>query len=142
MKLITHFLFVSILFISVNSFAQQNPVSFEIEIVEDTIVYHAEIEKGWHLYAANLPDPSAGPLPTEFVYNEPIPELTGNIIEPKGHTEMDDAFGVEVKYFENETYYKQLLKATPPSTISGTIYYMVCNDEMCIPLEYTFTVTP
>jgi len=67
--------------------------------------------------------------------------LVGNVIEPMGHTEMDDAFGVEVKYFEDHTYYKQLL-GSAPKIIIGTVYYMVCNDEMCIPLEYPFSITP
>lgn len=123
-------------------FSQHNPVSFETKIINDTIVFSADIEQGWHLYAANLPDPTAGPLPTEIVYNDPAPEITGNIIEPEGHTEMDEAFGIKVKYFENSTYYKQVLEASPAHTISGTVYYMVCNDEMCIPLEYSFSINP
>lgn len=122
-------------------FAQENPVTFNVKKHGDTLVFSAEIEKGWHMYAANLPDPTGGPLPTEIVYNEPAPTIVGNIIEPEGHTEMDDAFGIEVKYFEKEAYYKQVL-SDYPSTISGTVYYMVCNDQMCIPLEYAFSITP
>lgn len=142
MKLIQYSIISFLLFVGIQTFGQHNPVSFNVHIDGDTIIFNANIESGWHLYAANLPDPTAGPLPTEFVYNDPAPELVGNVIEPKGHTEMDDAFGVEVKYFEHTTYYKQPLKSAPSSTISGTVYYMVCNDEMCIPLEYAFTVSP
>ncbi|MCB9188408.1 MAG: hypothetical protein H6599_03920 [Flavobacteriales bacterium] len=118
-------------------FAQENPVKFKVEMHEDTLVFHAEIDKGWHMYAANLPDPTGGPLPTEIIYNDPSPRTIGAIIEPEGHTEMDEAFGIEVKYFETETFYKQVI-ADAPKIISGTVYFMVCNDQMCIPLEYHF----
>ena len=141
MKFFSSLFFVTIIAICSNVHAQVNPVSFEVNLNGDTIIFNAQIESGWHLYAANLPDPTAGPLPTEFVYNDPAPELVGNVIEPMGHTEMDDAFGVEVKYFEDHTYYKQLL-GSAPKIIIGTVYYMVCNDEMCIPLEYPFSITP
>lgn len=122
--------------------AQNNPVSFTVKTSGDTLIFDAQIEPGWHMYAANLPDPTAGPLPTEFVYNDPSPELVGEIIEPEGHVEMDDAFGVEVKYFEQSSYFKQRVKMSSTASISGTVYYMVCNDEMCIPFEYPFSINP
>jgi thiol:disulfide interchange protein DsbD len=135
-------LLVMVLFaIAHSAYAQHNPVTFTVHAVEDTLIFDAQIEEGWHLYAANLPDPTGGPLPTEFVYNEPAPQLKGAIVESEGHVEMDESFGVKVKYFEDHAFFKQGLSAAP-SQISGTIYYMVCNDEMCIPLEYMFNVNP
>ncbi len=130
------------LLLAFGGFAQENPVSFQVHLNEDTLIFDATIEPGWHLYAANLPDPTGGPLPTEIVYNDPAPETKGAIIEPAGHVEMDDAFGIDVKYFEKAAYYKQVLAKVPQTLISGTVYYMVCNDEMCIPLEYGFSVNP
>lgn len=142
MKLIIRLFTATLIFLCSHTvLAQHKPVSFDVKLHEDTLVFEADIESGWHLYAANLPDPTGGPLPTEIVYSDPAPILKGKIIEPKGHTEMDDAFGIEVKYFEERTYYKQVLSSAP-KTISGTVYYMVCNDEMCIPLEYPFSVSP
>ncbi|CAG5076514.1 protein-disulfide reductase DsbD N-terminal domain-containing protein [Parvicella tangerina] len=141
-KIHTLFLFLFFLSCGTASYSQHNPVSFQTSTHGDTLVFDAHIESGWHLYAANLPDPTGGPLPTEIVYDDPAPELIGGILEPKGHVEMDESFGVEVKYFENKTYYKQVLASTAKEHITGTIYYMVCNDEMCIPLEYKFSVNP
>lgn len=133
------FTFLSFFFLMQFINAQENPVTFTVEQQDKSITFNATIASGWHLYAANLPDPTSGPLPTEIVYNEPAPSVVGTIEEPKGHTEMDDAFGIEVKFFEEKTYFKQTF-AEKPEHVSGTIYYMVCNDEMCIPLEYPFAL--
>jgi thiol:disulfide interchange protein DsbD len=123
--------------------AQHNPVTFDISQSGDTAIFHANIEEGWHMYAVNLPDPMGGPLPTEFVFEASDSfALFDSIIESKGHTEMDDAFGIEVTYFETEATFKQRLldlsKGAQPD-VKGNIYYMVCNDEMCIPLERSFS---
>jgi len=136
------FLALTAFLLSFTLTAQHNPVSFEISHENQTIVFKASIEKGWHLYAAHLPNPFEGPLPTEIIFNESEQfVLQDSIIESVGHTEMDDAFGIEVKYFENSATFKQPIKVTSKAdvTISGTIYYMVCNDEMCIPLERAFS---
>jgi hypothetical protein len=49
--------------------AQTNPVKFHSYAQNDTLVFEATIDKGWHLYAAHLPNPYEGPLPTELVFN-------------------------------------------------------------------------
>jgi thiol:disulfide interchange protein DsbD len=134
---------ILVLIISSQSIAQHNPVSFEISQSGDTAIFHASIEQGWHMYAVNLPDPDGGPLPTEFVFEEsPSFILIDGISESEGHTELDDAFGIEVTYFETEATFKQRIldktKGANPN-IKGVVYYMVCNDEMCIPLERPFS---
>ena len=126
------------LILSVGLTAQNNPVVFNISQSADTIVFNAVIEGGWHLYAVHLPNPNEGPLPTEinmdssndFTISEPV-------IEEEGHTEMDDAFGIEVKYFEENAVFKQPIKVLTQEdfNITGTISYMVCNDQMCIPFD-------
>ena len=125
--------------------AQHNPVTFTISQSGDTAIFHTSIEKGWHMYAVNLPDPMGGPLPTEFIFEESSKfALIDGVTESKGHTEMDDAFGIEVTYFETESTFKQrvldLSKGAHPE-VKGVIYYMVCNDEMCIPLDRPFSFT-
>lgn len=136
-------LFILSFLISGLTLAQHNPVTFDITQSGDTAIFHASIEKGWHMYAVNLPDPMGGPLPTEFVFEESESySLSGNISESIGHTEMDDAFGIEVTYFENKTTFKQRLKNQSNEAhpdVKGIVYYMVCNDEMCIPLERPFS---
>ena len=123
--------------------SQHNPVSFDISQNDDTLIFNATIETGWHLYAANLPNPEEGPLPTEiYIDANAMIDSTSAIYEGEGHTEMDDAFGIEVKYFETNATFKQRVitkeKITP---ITGVINYMVCNDAMCIPFDVPFSYT-
>ena len=125
--------------------AQHNPVSFNISQSSDTIIFDAVIEDGWHMYAVHLPNPNEGPLPTEFIIDSTEHfNLVEPVIEEEGHTEMDDAFGIEVKYFEKNVTFKQPIKVLTQEEfhITGTISYMVCNDQMCIPfdvpLNYSF----
>ncbi len=136
-KFLLLFIFSSFYFFT---FSQENPVHFTFSHNGDTLVVDTKIDAGWHLYAVHLPNPNEGPLPTEFVFNpSKVWTSEGEIIEETGHTEMDDAFGVEVKFFENYTVFKQPIKTySNQFNVSGKIYYMVCNDQMCIPLEREF----
>jgi len=145
----------TLVFISFFALGQTNPVKFEITQNGDVLVFEAEIEEGWHLYAANLPSPDAGPLPTEFVFDaqtidenaDGVPDnsvvANGKITESEGIREMDDAFGVEVVYYKEHATFNVPYKVTiasPNSVAKGMIYYMVCNDESCIPFDVSFEV--
>ena len=139
------FFFLSIIFIHIGILSQQNPVTWKIEYHKDNslIKYKTSIEYGWHLYAANLPSPDEGPLPTEFNYNDSDKfKLSGAVFESKSIEEFDENFGVDVRYFENSAEFSQKIELTSsePFPITGTIYYMVCNDQMCIPFEDPFEV--
>lgn len=136
-------LIFSLVFSSQMLFGQQNPVKFTVTHLADTLIFTASIEKGWHLYAAHLPHPNEGPLPTEIIYTASSNFLlNGPILEGKGIVKLDEAFGVDVKYFETKAVFKQVItKNTSESfTCSGSINYMVCNDQMCIPLEFPFSI--
>jgi len=47
----------------------------------------------------------------------------------------DQYFNVDVKYFNNKVDFVQTvtLKADAKTSVSGTVEYMVCNDEECLP---------
>ena len=47
----------------------------------------------------------------------------------------DPNFKSEVLYFSNNVQFVQTakLKAKATTTVSGTVEYMVCNDEECLP---------
>ena len=128
---------------SLSATSQENPVKLDFSQNADTLIINATIEKGWHLYAAHLPNPNEGTLPTEIIIssNENV-VANGPIVEDIGHTEMDDAFGIEVKYFEETAFFKQAITAKIDQVLlSGTVNYMVCNDNMCIPFDVPFTFT-
>ena len=42
----------------------QNPVNWNISYNKNTVVFSAEIDSNWHLYAVDVPFPNQGPLPT------------------------------------------------------------------------------
>jgi len=118
----------------------------KVEKEDDTylIIFHANITDDWHLYSQYLPSPDAGPLPTQFAFdvNENI-ELIGKVTEDKDkmHSVMDNAFGVQVNYYDGEVTFTQKVKISSGlATLSGFVYYMVCSDIMCVPRDMEFSI--
>jgi DsbC/DsbD-like thiol-disulfide interchange protein len=130
-------------FIAVLVFAQpKNPVSFTYEAVKNTngtydVIVKATVDKGWHIYSQNTD--KGGPIPTSVTFKaNPLAKASGKVLE-KGKLEkvFDKAFGVNVLYFSNSVQFIQnfKVKAGVKTTIKGTIEYMVCDDEMCLPAK-------
>lgn len=103
---------------------------------EAELVFTANIEKGWHLYSQHID--GDGPVPTTFTFQElGGATLNGEVSEGEGHTEMDENFGMELKYFDGKADFVQKVKiSTAASTIKGELEFMVCNDERCLPPDY------
>jgi hypothetical protein len=118
----------------------ENPVkwSYAAKKVNDKVyqvVITATLPKPWHIYSQYTPD--GGPKPTKIVYTKnPLLVISG---EPKENgtlkTVHDKNFGVDVRYFGEKVEFVQTvqLKAAAKTSVSGTIDYMVCNDEKCLP---------
>lgn len=108
-----------------------------VEKVSDTeykLISKASIETGWHLYSQSVPE--GGPIPTTFIFindNNSL-EFIGKTIEEEGHTVDDPVFGMKIKFFENHATFVQHVKV-PENTnkVSGTVEFMVCDDERCLP---------
>ena len=108
------------------------------------IIFHANIADSWHLYSQELSSQDAGPLPTEFAFdvNKNI-TLIGKVTEDKGkmHSVMDEAFGVQVNYYDGQVTFTQKVKIkSDKASLSGSVYYMVCNEEMCVPKDMEFDI--
>ncbi|GHT64063.1 thiol:disulfide interchange protein DsbD [Bacteroidia bacterium] len=122
----------------------QEPVKWNYHINESgEILFHADVEKGWHLYDMNLPED--GPIPTSFEFERIVgAELSGKVhTNSKIHSQYEEMFLMTVRWFaENPTFIQQL-KITDKAKfqISGTINYMVCNDENCISGDEPFYFT-
>ena len=89
----------------------------------------------WHTYSQFTPD--GGPVPTKFVFaKNPLYSLEGDVME-KGRmiTKHETVFGVDVKYFDGSVDFVQKvkLKNTVKTNFTGTVTFMVCNDEQCLP---------
>ena len=118
-----------------SSFNAQNNVygTFDFDRESSAMVFTAKIGDHWHLYSQKT-DPSVGPVPTSFAYskNKSI-KVEGEVSEPKPIEHYDVNFEGDVLFFEGTVELTQKIKFKKSTTVAGTISYMVCNDEMCLP---------
>ncbi|NNM15843.1 MAG: sugar transporter [Bacteroidia bacterium] len=137
---------LSILFLSVYESAAQipSPVHWEFSVAEvdgdeATLLFKANIDKGWHLYSQHV-DPM-GPIPTEFTFKESKEfSLIGDVTEDEndGETVYDPNFEMELTYFSNQAFFYQKVKLNYLGSfkIAGDVGFMVCDDKRCLPPEY------
>ena len=115
--------------------------SFDVELTgksQAKLIFKATIEKGWHIYALNLPS-DQGPLPTVFTFN-PSDDYTlaGKTREGEFITHFDPNFNMDLNYFEDEAVFTQTINRLSQKDfkVAGELSFMVCNDEMCLPPDY------
>jgi thiol:disulfide interchange protein len=106
------------------------------EIVE--IQAQASIDKGWHLYSTVPPEEDAGPIPTEFSGDSSGVYFTfasGVKESPKPDSEFDPNFGVTVSHFSKKADFSFRIKvhSADDFNFEGAVFYMVCDDEQCLP---------
>ena len=120
-----------------------NPVSWSTEVrqIEDEqyeLLIHAKIDKGWHLYSQELPSDD-GPIATEFTFPEGSNyTLQGDVKEPEAITEYDPNFDMDLNYFKDQVTFTQIIVSTSnaPINLTAEVYFMVCDEEKCLPPEY------
>lgn len=133
-------LIVFLLFAGVNASDAQilTPVHWSyaakrINPKEAVIFIKADMDAGWHIYSQFIKE--GGPVKTTIKF-QPSPDfvLKGNTSEPKAITKMEKAFDMEVSYFEKSVIFQQRITIKKGKTaIKGSIGYMTCNDEKCLP---------
>lgn len=118
----------------------QTPVKWSYsakKISTNTYEVHltATIEKGWHTYSQTTPD--GGPIPTAIAFGKnPLFDVQGATKEVgKLETHFEKLFNVDVKQFSNKVDFVQVikLKTAAKTNVTGTVDFMVCNDEQCLP---------
>ncbi|MGJ1262837.1 protein-disulfide reductase DsbD domain-containing protein [Sphingobacterium spiritivorum] len=139
-------LIVAILFTVVSTHAQiLNPVKWSVATkkssnTEATVYIKATIDKGWHIYSQNVGE--GGPVATSFSFT-PSKDFTlaGKTVEPTPKSKYEDAFKMNVKFFEKEVIFAQKVKLKKGQTaVKGKVEFMVCDDSRCLPPdEYAFT---
>ncbi|MFA6945326.1 MAG: cytochrome c biogenesis protein CcdA [Pedobacter sp.] len=146
---------VVFLFLSLASWAQfpdpnakiYDPVKWnfsseKINDKESNLIITAKIEKGWHVYSQFIEE--GGPIPTSFKFKPSSDyKLTGKVTEsPKAITAFDKNFNMQIAWHKDQVIFKQKVSLLVPKTsISGTLEFMVCNDERCLPpAEVEFTI--
>ncbi len=134
------FLF-TIIITSTTLFAQiQNPVKWaysskKISAGKYEVHLTANIDNGWHIYSQTTPE--GGPVPTAINFTKNPLLTTSGIAKEEGKMESshDKIFDVDVKQFSNKVDFVQTVtvKANIKTKAAGTIKYMVCNDQQCLP---------
>ncbi|MBE7628659.1 protein-disulfide reductase DsbD domain-containing protein [Tenacibaculum piscium] len=137
-KLILLFTFI----ISVTCYGQiENPVKWSTKVEkisdkESELIAVATLENQWYIYSQKID--KGGPIPTLFSFTGDKRYMKkGNTKEGKGLVANDEIFEMHIKYFENKAIFTQRvrLKTNEKFTIKGTVEYMVCSKESCLPPE-------
>jgi DsbC/DsbD-like thiol-disulfide interchange protein len=99
------------------------------------ITITATLPKPWHIYSQNSGE--AGPIPTKITFTKnPLLTLVGKITEEgKLEKTFDKLFNTNVLSYGNKVVFVQkvILKSPVKTSITATVNYMVCNNEMCLP---------
>lgn len=135
------FLLVAGLFLSFSASSQiLKPVKWSYAAkktskTEATLYLKATIDQGWHLYSQNMAD--GGPVKTTFTFAPAKAyKVNGKTIEPKPVTKFEKTFDMNVSYFANAVVFQQKVKLTGANAVvKGTVEYMVCDDQQCLPPE-------
>jgi DsbC/DsbD-like thiol-disulfide interchange protein len=108
---------------------------------ETTVVLQATLAPGWHIYSQQLAQ--GGPIPTRFRFdtgNDVVLEAT-TLELGDAHTFHDSLYEMDVTWYSGSVVFQQrirLLKRV--KVLSGTVQYMTCNNEICIPAEKEFSI--
>ncbi|MBL7778222.1 MAG: thioredoxin family protein [Chitinophagales bacterium] len=101
---------------------------------EYSLVFTAKIDAKWHVYSQNIGE--GGPVPTSFQFekNSNV-ELVGKTTETgvKVHDGHDPVFDMQLKYYETGMTCTQKVKVKADTKLKGTVEFMVCDDERCLP---------
>ena len=143
---VLHFLFCSFF-----TFSQiEDPIkwSYKVEPAESgfyNLKFTAVIEDTWHLYSQNIPD--GGPIATSFHFTENKRfEFAGKTKElSKALVKFDQTFAMKLTTFSKEAIFVQKIKvkSNDLSDIKGTVEFMCCNDQKCLPpkeVEFSFAI--
>lgn len=133
------YILLAFLFFGQNTFGQiLDPVAWStsVEKISETeydLVVTTIIDPGWHLYSQKVPED--GPIPTTFAFeSSEAYTLVGETIEDEGEVVDDPVFMMRIKFFSDKAVFKQrVVFKSDPTTIQGSVEFMVCDDSRCLP---------
>ncbi len=109
---------------------------------EIDIIFNGNIEAGWHLYAADLPE--GGPMPTALGTDAlQGARLKGGLRQGPGKKNVhDEVFDMQVSYFIGHCTFTQRIELTAANYLAeGWLEYQVCKDDgACVPGKVDFRV--
>lgn len=107
-----------------------------------TVIMDAEIKDGLHVFSVIPPEKDAN-LPTVLELDPAVKgvSLEGKLKESgKLHSEYDDVFETQVRYFKGHAQFSQQFKIkSKGGRIKGQLVYQVCDEEgMCASQKQPF----
>ena len=134
------FSFIGFLMVAIAVAQVQNPVKWSYtakKIADKTYEVHisAMIDPGWHVYTLDHKADVGVATSVKFAKN-PLADLSGTILaKGKPVSLKDPSTGEMVKFYTNTIDLVQVykLKTAVPTKITGTLEYMTCDDERCLP---------
>ncbi|MFO8234918.1 MAG: protein-disulfide reductase DsbD family protein [Bacteroidales bacterium] len=127
-------------FFSVVGFSQPaDPVTwnYTVEKIDNqtaNLVFYADIDDNWHLYAQDFAE--GGPLRTTFHFDESdkYELIDGTDESPEPEEVYDEIFEMDVKQFSEEATFTQKIKIKSEDDfeITGNVEYQVCQDDRCV----------
>ena len=117
----------------------QDPVHFKVEKKqtsdsEVSVIFSAKIDAGWHVYSTGMP--SDGPQSAVLTTEKSEGAKAVGALKPMGKEikQMDEMFGMELRFFEGSVKFVQKYKITGKKyKISGYLTYGACCDGSCMP---------
>ncbi|MFT5780097.1 MAG: hypothetical protein ACI837_003058 [Crocinitomicaceae bacterium] len=135
-KMFQRIIVLFIVILSNSAFSQEKVEwTYTYDDVANEIHLKAEMADGWHLYSQHIDD-GIGPVPTSFTFDQNDAYKTvGKTTEPNPIVKYDPNFEGELAFFSEEALFIQKIKVKKSGDVKGTIVFMACNDEMCLPPE-------
>ena len=126
--------------------AQTGPVSWHFEAQSlngnaANLILTATLARGWHLYSQHIE--AGGPIPTHIRFETGDDATLEGITIEKGdpHTIHDSLYEMDVTWYTGSVVFEQRIRLINPVTaLRGTVEYMTCNDEICVPAQQTFSI--
>lgn len=131
---------LSIIVLSTIMVSAQKPIKWRtsakmINETEGVITMKAIIEPGWHLYGTNIP--TGGPKATKFDLTNSVGIKLMGEVEPsvKPIKVHDQVFDLTLNWWDKTTTFTQKFTINTKENVKivGTIQYMGCNDQTCLP---------
>jgi hypothetical protein len=94
----------------------------------------ATISEGWYVYSQYMEN--KGPQPTSISYEGNCVDTNSRAIEVgKLQRKYDSQFGMEIAFFYNKVEFVQQVRVKQklPLALTGSVVYMGCNAQMCMP---------
>jgi thiol:disulfide interchange protein DsbD len=126
------------IFVTCATLAQGTPYSwtYSAKKISDNVYelhFHVDLNSPWHTIPSLL---RMGTGPYQISFTKPALYIRRKVKENGKLVQKHEAvFGVDVKYFDGKVDFVQLvkLKTKAKTNFSGSVEFMVCNDQQCLP---------